>query len=102
MRNIIMVLGLVVKAATAFVKNIMAGCQLEGDNNGVNLKGGGTNKCKKWIVPVTDCATLQILLLMPLLWSQGLCRLQSALHRCSLTEASLMLWPSRLSEAGVS
>lgn len=35
-----MVLGLVVKAATAFVKNIMAGCQLEGDNNGVNLKGG--------------------------------------------------------------
>lgn len=101
MRNIVMVLGLVVKAATAFVENIRTGCQLEGDNNRVNLKGS-TNKCKKWIVPVTYCATLHILLLIPLLWSQGLCRLQSALHRCSLTETSLVVWPSHLSEAGVS
>lgn len=86
MRNIILVLGSVALAATVFVQ-CMAGCHLEGDYDRVNLKSG-TIKRKKWIVPVTFGATFQILSLMPLL-----CRLQSALHRCPLTEMSLVLWP---------
>lgn len=45
-----------VTAATFFAE-IMAGCQLEGDYDRVNIKRG-TNKYEKWLVSATFCAIL--------------------------------------------